>query len=159
MVTGMDAGVKRHRLLPLGTLAPAYSGDPYTGENIDRTSVMPLELRGPVAGYLSACPSYLPWMEYTRDVIGDRFGVPGDAAIHSDGTYYWRADAVEYIREYGIPVPEDAIRLFESRNWQPPELSPEESKGVYLQIMAMFTRKPGEGIVISKPTKRWDERG
>ena len=97
-------------------------------------------------------------MEYTRDVIGDRFGVPGGSSIHSDGTYYWRSDAVEYIKEYGIPVPEDAIRLFKSRDWQPPELSPAESKAVYSQLMAMFTSKAGEGIVTSKPTKRWDER-
>ncbi|GAA1576687.1 hypothetical protein GCM10009804_36640 [Kribbella hippodromi] len=59
-----------------------------------------------MAGYLAGCPLFLAWMEYTTDLIGGRFGVSGGSAIASDGVYYWRLDAAEYVREYGIVVPD-----------------------------------------------------
>lgn len=145
----------RAPLIPLGSLAPAFPGDPYTGENIDRSSTMSFELRIRVAGYLAKCPTYVHWMEYTRDVIGGKFGVPGGSGIVSDATYYWRLDAVEYVTEYGIPVPDDALRHFESLDWEPPELSAEESDALYAQIEQMFVAEPGKGgITIHRPKKR-----
>lgn len=80
-------------------------------------------------------------MEYTRDEIGDRFGVSGGSAIISDGVYYWRADASEYILEYGIPIPNEALRHFEEIGW----LSPVFSKVEYLRIYSALEDLLGGG--------------
>ncbi|NTW40495.1 MAG: hypothetical protein HGA44_11520 [Cellulomonadaceae bacterium] len=124
-------------LLPLGTLAPR-PGESWSGEELDLALVMPEGVRLQVVDYLSRCPVYLAWMEYTRDVIGDRFGVSGGSAIASDGTFYWRLDGVEYIREYGIAVPEAAIRHMESHSWIPPEVGQDRYFEIYDELMKMI---------------------
>jgi hypothetical protein len=87
-----------------------------------------------VLAYLEGCPLFLAWMEYTRDLIGDRFGVPGGSGIASDGVFYWRLDAVEYIREYDIAVPAEAITHFEARQWRPPAFSRSDYLEIYRQL-------------------------
>lgn len=77
-------------------------------------------------------------MGYTRDEIGDRFGVSGGSAIASDGVYYWRVDAVEYIKEYGIPVPDEAVRHFEAANWLPPEFDREDYLAIYDRLTELL---------------------
>ena len=123
-------------LLPLGSLAPR-PGEEWSGELLDLALVMPHELCVKVVDYLSRCPVFLAWMEYTRDAIGDRFGVSGGSAIASDGCYYWRLDAVEYIKEYVISVPDSAVRHMESRAWVPPEFSRQEYLAIYEELMEM----------------------
>ncbi|MEV4263610.1 hypothetical protein [Kribbella sp. NPDC049584] len=125
-------------LLPLGSLAPERAGNAWSVESLDRSSVMEDDLRARVAKYLAACPVFLAWMEYTRDLIGDRFGVSGGSAIVSDGVYYWRLDAAEYVREYGIAVPEAALRHFEAVGWQPPVFSQEQYLAIYRCLDALL---------------------
>lgn len=125
-------------LLALGSLAPR-PGEVWSGELGDRATVMPHGLRLKVIDYLGRCPVFLAWMEYTRDVIGDRFGVSGGSAIASDGRYYWRLDAIEYIREYGITIPDAAVRHMESRSWTPPELDRQQYLGIYEELLRIST--------------------
>lgn len=126
-------------LRPLGSLAPSPGGPPWSGEQLDRSSVMPQELRARVTSYLSQCPIFLAWMQFTRDEIGDRFGVSGGSAIASDGVYYWRVDAVEYIKEYGIPVPDEAVRHFEARAWRAPEFDRQKYLAIYERLTEILT--------------------
>jgi hypothetical protein len=118
------------KLRPLGAFAAGGWQEQWSAADLPRSPVLPDELRRQLADYLTKCPVFLAWMEHTRDELGDRFGVDGGAAIVSDGTYYWRMDAAAYIEEYGIPVPEDAIRHFASRGWLPPTFD----RAVYLEI-------------------------
>lgn len=132
-------------LRPLGDLAPAGRDISWSARNMQRSPQLPGDIRARVVDYLSACPVFLAWMEYTRDEIDDRFGVDGGSAIASDGTYYWRLDAIEYIREYGIPVPEDALRHFEELNWIPPSID----RSNYLRIYQELDDLLGGGEVVS----------
>ena len=42
----------------------------------------PKAMRDDIAHYLRSCPIFLAWMEYTTDVIDDRFGVSGRKCGH-----------------------------------------------------------------------------
>ena len=122
------------RIRPLGTIAPPGPGQTCSAAMLDRSRELPVDLRNRIAAYLERCPVFLAWMEHTRDEITGRFEVPGGSAIASDGTYYWRLDGVEYLREYGIPVPDDAVRHFEARDWEPPTIERDEYLEIYRQL-------------------------
>lgn len=123
---------------PLGVLAPKPGGQEWPDGEIDLASTLADDVRARVAGYLAGCPIFLAWMEYTRDVIGDRFGVSGGSAIASDGFYYWRVDALEYIREYGVAVPQDALDHFEDVSWRPPTFSRREYLAIYKHLESIL---------------------
>ncbi|GAA1559306.1 hypothetical protein [Kribbella lupini] len=126
-------------LRPLGLLAPEPGGAPWPSGSLETAIETPPDsVRKEVVHYLDACPIFLAWMEYTRDVIGDRFGVGGGSAIVSDGVYYWRFDATAYIEEYGISVPDRAIEHMRSRRWRPPEFSREQYLEIYRQLVALL---------------------
>ncbi|WP_147434131.1 hypothetical protein [Propionibacterium australiense] len=96
-------------------------GQPWSPPPLSSTPHDPSTLKR-IIGYLDNATLVYPWMEYTEDLIGGKFGVPGGSATMSDGTYYWRYDAVEYLKHYPIRIPEEAIKHFESKNWRPLKL-------------------------------------
>src|ERR1700690_4267809 len=57
--------------------------------------------RRAIAHYLRTGAMVFPVMEYPRDVIDNAFGVSGGSAIQTDGMYYWRFDASDYVERYG----------------------------------------------------------
>lgn len=82
--------------------------------------------RQQIANYLRRGATVIALMEHTRDVLGDAFEVPGGSAIHTDGTYYWRRDAAEYVSHYGVGLLDDFLRLGRGLSWSPPPLNREE---------------------------------
>jgi hypothetical protein len=72
----------------------------------------------------------LAFMEQTRDVIAERFVVAGGSGIRSDGTYYWRQDAADYIEQHGIGVPDDFLRHCREQRWEARELTIAETNEV-----------------------------
>lgn len=144
----MSLDIRNTVLRPLGGFASAPQAGPWTARDLDTSATMAPELRELVAAYLKRCPMILAWMEYTRDEIGDRFGVSGGSAICSDGTYYWRYDAVDYIREYGIAVPDEAVRHFESLDWQPPVFSREDLQILDTLLSELFVVGRGDDDAI-----------
>ena len=126
------------RLQALGSLAPPVGSQHWSASTLDRSRVLPDEVRQRVARYLEGCPVFLAWMEYTRDEIGGCFEVPGGSSIASDGAFYWRLDAVSYIRQYGIPVPSAAMRHFESREWVSPSFERDEYLAIYRELDALL---------------------
>ncbi|MEO6087871.1 MAG: hypothetical protein ABIQ18_32655 [Umezawaea sp.] len=109
-------------LEPLGIYAPLFNGD----SRLTRESLTPLvggldqDLRPRVAAYLRAGTILFAIMEYTTDVLGDRFGVSGGSAVLSDGTYFWRLDAADYVEVYGTAVPDAAVAHMRALDWRPP---------------------------------------
>jgi hypothetical protein len=81
-----------------------------------------VDTRIAVSGYLRQGTIIAALMTHTRDVINDRFGVPGGSALTSDGRYYWRAEAADYVAEYGIGVDGEAIVWMGQNDWTPPSL-------------------------------------
>ena len=125
---------------PLGIFGP-QRGDP---DDLDRERLLPLmdrlgpEIRGLVAGYLRSGTDILAWMAYTEDVIGNEFGVSGGLAVHTDGVYYWRRDAADYIDYYGIEIPHECIQHVRRSNWKANTLSRQDVD----QIDAFLYGKP-----------------
>jgi hypothetical protein len=114
-------------LTPLGVFGLTGSS-PF---HLDPADLMPLrdalaiDIRNDVAKYLRSGTIILPIMEYTTDVLGDAFGVSGGSAVLSDGKFYWRRDAAEYVALYGIAIDAVAIEHMHARSWVAPELSPD----------------------------------
>jgi hypothetical protein len=133
------------RILPLGIFARA-AGDDTTFSHRVRSARRTIEKeeRSAVAHYLRSGTVIVATMEYTKDVIADEFVVAGGSGINSDGRYYWRADAAEYVEHYGIEIPKTAIALMRARNWNAPMLSPE--KVVEVDRLIWATLAPHEGV-------------
>jgi hypothetical protein len=83
-------------------------------------------------------------MEYTEDVLEHRFTVAGGSGVRSDGHYYWRSDAADYVEKYGIEVPPDAISWMRSNNWVAPVLSVGEILEVDRALAAILTVRRSE---------------
>lgn len=88
--------------------APPLSKEPHDADTLQK-----------IINYLDNATLVYPWMEYTEDLIGGKFGVPGGSGTMSDGVYYWRYEAVEYLKHYQIQIPPEAVQYFESKNWVP----------------------------------------
>jgi hypothetical protein len=107
---------------PLGVFGPR-SGETL---NLSRQQLSNLrealdsDTRKRVARYLSGGTIIIPLMEYTTDILEGAFGVSGGSGIMSDGTYYWRQDAADYVLHYGIDVGTDALDHMQSSDWNPP---------------------------------------
>ena len=125
-------------LLPLGTLAPSAGAGPWRGAHLDRSEPMNKSERRNVIQYMEGCPTVEAWMCATQDEIGDKFWVSGGCNIASDGTWYWRLDAIEYIRHYGIRIPRAAMLHFEERDWTAPQMSDEGERAVKRELERMF---------------------
>src|SRR5262245_53802873 len=91
----------------------------------------------PVIGYLRSGAVVIASMGYTRDLIADAFGVSGGSGIRTDGTYYWRSDAAEYVERYGVALPQDFIEHMRSLEWRCPKLTAERFLEIDRQLMAM----------------------
>lgn len=82
--------------------------------------------RAEIATYLRTCPIVIALMEYSRDVLDGAFGVSGGSAIHTDGLYYWRRDAADYVGRYGVGLPREFLERGDKLSWLPPSISKEE---------------------------------
>ena len=91
-----------------------------------RLDAIPARERAAIANYLRSSSIVIALMEHTRDVLGNEFEVPGGSAIHSDGIYYWRRDAAEYVYHYGIGVPGDFLEQGAVSGWLPRLLKPSD---------------------------------
>ncbi len=129
-------------LEPLGIFAPRLDGESL----ITIETATPLrgrlspELRSPVASYLRAGAILFAIMEYTDDVLEQRFGVSGGSAVLSDGRYYWRLDAADYVETYGLAVPEDALDHMRLRGWKPPVFEGDAYDQLYDRLHAQLAR-------------------
>ncbi|MDO4258214.1 MAG: hypothetical protein Q4C87_01695 [Actinomycetaceae bacterium] len=62
----------------------------------------------------------IPWMGESEDRIGGKFETFNGYALYTDGVYYWRLDAADYLEHYPIRIDEEALEYFISINWAPP---------------------------------------
>ncbi|MET8290091.1 hypothetical protein ABZV80_33470 [Streptomyces sp. NPDC005132] len=65
-------------------------------------------------------------MGVSEDVLGSKFSRSGGTGIMSDGRFFWRLDAADYVQHYGIELPEEFIAHGDSCQWVPVPLSREE---------------------------------
>lgn len=125
-----------HAIQPLGVLAP-HPRALWNGNGLQSAiGKIPEDLREPIADYLENSPLFLAWMDETSDILGGRFHVLGGSGIYSDGNFYWRGDSADYIRVYGIEIPEHAIDAMMLHDWKPPKLDARDPR--YIEIYTML---------------------
>jgi hypothetical protein len=84
-------------------------------------------------------------MEYTRDVIDDKFGVSGGSAILTDGAFYWRRDAAEYVDHYGIALLDAFLVHGRGLLWIPPVLTRERVLEIDQDLFRRFSGSADAG--------------
>lgn len=113
-------------------------------EIVDRlralSNAIPTSQRQQISNYLRQSSMLIPVMEHTSDVLGRAFEVPGGSAICTDGAYYWRLDAANYVLHYGIELPEEFLAQAANRNWIPPTLTNEECETLEERVRASVRR-------------------
>ncbi|NEA46713.1 hypothetical protein [Streptomyces sp. SID10815] len=87
---------------------------------------IPMEERGKVAGYLRSGTPIIALMGLSKNILGNKFSCSGGTAITSDGRFFWRLDAADYVEHYGIELPEEFIVHSTARQWIAPVLSRDE---------------------------------
>jgi hypothetical protein len=142
---GINEGVavrrneEMNRLCPLGVFGlggeDPFSLDPAKLE--DLRGSLDSATRLLVAKYLLSGTIILALMEYTPDVLENSFGVSGGSGVLSDGTYYWRRDAAEYVQNYDIDVGSTAVEHMREQSWVAPSVTRDTIKGIdeYLTLI------------------------
>jgi hypothetical protein len=114
---------------PLGIFGRIASQSAFSenaNELRQRVGVISKEERGRIVDYLRFGTPIIALMGFSEDVLGNKFSRPGGTAIMSDGQFFWRLDAADYVQHYGIELPEKFIAHGDARQWAPPVLSREE---------------------------------
>ena len=116
-------------VLPLGlfgVIAPQKAFDQLRDDMRALVHQLPQEERASIASYLRSGAMVFAIMESTRDMLDDAFRVAGGSAVLTDGTYYWRLDAAEYVERYGVGLPGDFLSHGRRLHWLIPRTDPEE---------------------------------
>ncbi|GAA3017588.1 hypothetical protein [Streptomyces fulvorobeus] len=114
----------------LGTIASQSAFSEYADELRQQTGAIPKGERSKVAAYLRSGTPIIALMGFSEDILGDKFSRPGGTAIMSDGRFFWRFDAADYVEHYGIALPEQFMSHGNSQQWNPTALSREEVAAV-----------------------------
>ena len=109
---------------------------------VQRVDRVPQEIREVAADYLSGGATVFAVMEYADDVIGGAFGTPGSSAIRTDGTFYWRGDAADYVRTYGVELSDEFLAHARALGWRTPEVTQDEFEEIYTWLKARFRSRP-----------------
>lgn len=120
-------------IAPLGIFGRIASQSAFS-ENADElrrgVGVIPKGDRGRIAEYLRSGTPIIALMGFSEDILDNKFSRPGGTAIMSDGRFFWRLDAADYVEHYGIELPAEFIAHGNSRQWISPVLTREEVAAV-----------------------------
>lgn len=97
--------------------------------------------RNNIASYLRKGSVVLAIMEYTTDIVDGKFGTSGGSGILTDGEYYWRGDAADYVEVYGVSPGEAFIRHVHERGGEPPSLSQDTILEIDDYLVSLRRRK------------------
>ncbi|MFE9662639.1 hypothetical protein [Streptomyces sp. NPDC005955] len=114
---------------PPGILSSLASRQEYArhkDEIAGQTDALREEDRARVASYLRRGHVVLAILEYTTDILKDRFGTSGGSGILTDGTYYWRGGAADYVETYGASPGDAFVRHVDDGNGEPPPLTQDD---------------------------------
>lgn len=127
---------------PLGVFGP-LGERPFT---LDPAVLRPLvgglaaDTRQQVADYLRGGTIIGALMGHSVDVLDGRFSVAGGFALLTDGEWYWRQDAADYVEQYGIAPPDEFV-------WQclrlgtPPELGTDRTNDIDNYLYGLLGKK------------------
>lgn len=135
-----------HAVEPLGVfgvLAGRLSFEQLRDELRALAESIPKNERAAIAAYLLGGSVVFAIMEHTKDVLNGSFGVPGGSALLTDGVYYWRRDAAEYVERHGIALPDDFLRRGRALRWLPRQMTSSDVLDVY-EYLEEHVRRVGE---------------
>ncbi|TQK44646.1 hypothetical protein FBY35_6162 [Streptomyces sp. SLBN-118] len=116
-------------IVPLGVFGSIASQFTFA-ENADelrrRVGEIPEGARKKIAEYLRSGTPIIALMGFSEDMLGNKFSRFGGTAIMSDGRFFWRLDAADYVEQYGIGLPEEFIAHGTARQWIAAALSRDE---------------------------------
>ncbi|MFE1199809.1 hypothetical protein ACFW6E_45175 [Streptomyces olivaceoviridis] len=116
-------------VVPLGIFGKIASQSAWA-ENADilrrRVGEIATEDREKIAEYLRSGTPVIALMGFSEDILGNKFACSGGTALMSDGRFFWRLDAADYVDYYGIGLPEEFIAHGAERHWIAPALSRDE---------------------------------
>ncbi|GGR89630.1 hypothetical protein GCM10010269_30930 [Streptomyces humidus] len=114
---------------PLGIFGTIASQSAFA-DNADelrrQVGEIPEEERKKITDYLRSGTPIIALMGFSEDILGNKFSRSGGTAIMSDGRFFWRLDAADYVEHYGIGLPEEFIAHATVRQWVVPNLSRDE---------------------------------
>lgn len=99
-----------------------------------------------IAAYLRDGELVLAIMEQTVDVLGSQFSTAGGSGIQTDGRFFWRVDAADYVEQYNILVPTDFLDLGRSISWKASELGPEQIRHADVAIGDFYRASLDAGL-------------
>ncbi|MFI9646307.1 hypothetical protein ACIHAA_08445 [Streptomyces sp. NPDC052040] len=117
------------KVAPLGIFGRIASQSAFAKNAEDlrrRVSMIPEGDRGRIAEYLRSGTPIIALMGFSEDILGNKFSRSGGTAIMSDGRFFWRLDAADYVEHYGVGLPEEFIAHGTARQWIAPVLSREK---------------------------------
>ncbi|MEW2299513.1 hypothetical protein AB0958_05925 [Streptomyces sp. NPDC006655] len=120
-------------ITPLGIFGRIASQSAFSGtadELRQRAGAIPVGERAKIAEYLRSGTPVIALMGFSEDILDSNFSRSGGTAIMSDGRFFWRLDAADYVEHYGIELPAEFLSHGAARHWVPPVLSREEVAAV-----------------------------
>lgn len=108
-------------LHPLGVLSIMdFASDPDRVARALRPNVGGLdhEEARQVAAYMRSGALVLAIMEQTDDVLGSRFSVAGGSGIQTDGRFFCRVDAADYVEHHDLALPAEFTDIGRSIDWR-----------------------------------------
>jgi hypothetical protein len=99
-----------------------------------------------VAAYLRSGTVLLAIMEQTSDLVGTRFSVAGGSGILTDGTFFWRADAANYVEHYLVSLPHEFIARGRELGWSPKTLTRQQAADADRQVSDFYRASLDEGL-------------
>jgi hypothetical protein len=133
---------------PLGVFGRLESQRYFTErrqELMDLADGVPEDARRVLGSYLRAGAVVLAIMEHTHDIVGEAFDVPGGSGILTDGQFFWRRDAADYVETYGTALPGEFVRWGQSVQWVMPRLGKEDILEVDDYLSMVLRKKPVHG--------------
>ncbi|MEU5182054.1 hypothetical protein AB0G49_18535 [Streptomyces longwoodensis] len=116
-------------VVPLGIFGRIASQSAFAqnAEELRRQAgVIPEEERGRIAEYLRSGTPVIALMGFSEDVLGEKFTRSGGTAIMSDGRFFWRLDAADYVEHYGVALPDEFLTHGAARQWTARPLTRDE---------------------------------
>ncbi|GAA3063407.1 hypothetical protein [Streptomyces glomeratus] len=113
-------------IVPLGVFGSIASQSAFA-ENAEelrrQLGAIPEGERGKIAEYFRSGTPIIALMGFSEDILGNKFSRSGGTAIMSDGRFFWRLDAADYVEYYRIGLPEEFIAHGTAHQWIAPTLS------------------------------------
>jgi hypothetical protein len=132
---------------PLGVFG-VVAGQPeferLRGELSALVGVIPEAERPSIGKYLRSGAIVFAIMEHTRDILGQAFQVAGGSAILTDGAFYWRLEAADYVEHYGVALPEAFLERGRTIGWSARSLTKDEVLRIDRYLMEHAHRLRGE---------------